>query len=133
MYVVKLGIGGGVHVSPPGELFPVIPSQGLLLSCMSKRTTSRVKRQRIGPPAFGEASEADAPSAQNNIPTSSALCTRDLLPTSVPALTTLCGKTILCLIFRKQSIYAFHSPCVCNERYTVGQRFTNKGFHTSLA
>jgi hypothetical protein len=58
---------------------------------MSKRTTSQGKRQRVLP-AFGEASEADSPSAQNNIPSSSALSTRSLPSTTVPALTTLCAR-----------------------------------------
>ena len=56
---------------------------------MSQRKT---KRQRTELPAFGETSEADSPSAQQNIPSSSALSTRSLPPTTVPALTTLCAR-----------------------------------------
>ncbi|KIM84624.1 hypothetical protein PILCRDRAFT_390629 [Piloderma croceum F 1598] len=60
---------------------------------MSKHPRS--KRQRTGPPAFGEASEADSPSAQNNIPSSSALSTRNISPITVPALTTLCARVFV--------------------------------------
>ena len=57
-------------------------------------SNTRQKRQRTGIPSFGEASEADSPSAQNNInfPSSSSYCTRVVPITQVPLLTTLCAR-----------------------------------------
>lgn len=55
-------------------------------------SNARQKRQRTGIAPFGEASEADSPSAQNNLPSSSSFCTRVVPVTQVPLLTTLCAR-----------------------------------------
>jgi hypothetical protein len=57
---------------------------------MSKRKGNRQCSTTL--PAFGEVSEADSPSVQNNIPSSSALSIRGVPSTIVPALTTLCAR-----------------------------------------
>lgn len=69
---------------------------------MSRKTTSGRagpnKRRRAGSSAeFGAPSEADLPSAQNlnNTPSPSALSTRALPVTSVPALSTLCARVFV--------------------------------------
>jgi hypothetical protein len=75
---------------------PVFFTVTFVVAAVSHMSQRSAKRRRSRPfPSFGAPSEADLPSVQQATPSSSALSTRTLPFTGVPALTSLCARVFV--------------------------------------